>query len=228
MSTVPALCHKSGSHPVCLEVWIDLRTLVPAAAELRLEPGVALIDGVRAARAVALGPVGPLPLVWPVPDATLRRPGAVLAALDELGAALPLPEAFSLLVAESTVAAAGPDLIDTLGRVRARGFGVALEADPAMPLPFGRAARGLYTQLVVAAGAASVAHATPRCALAERLLAARSAGLTLIARGIGAGVSARGLALAGFDRGIARAPRRVHIATATPRVSSMAFSFSSR
>jgi hypothetical protein len=228
MDLAPALDPASDTHPVGLTVWIDLRTQVPEAAELTLGPEADLVEAVRAAQSLALGPAGPLPLIWPVPDALHHAPRTLISALDAVAPVLALPEAFSLLVRETLVSAAPPELVDTLGRARARGFGVALEGDPAMPLPFGRGARGLYTQLVVDARAAQGSQVQPFTALGERLLAARGAGLTLAARGISLGAGARTLAVAGFDRGIPAVPRRVHIATASTRVSSMASSFSSR
>ena len=89
--------------------------------------------------------------------------------------------------------------------LRARGWSVALRADPDCPLPFGARARNLYSELVVEA------PNTPDPYLAlkrkdwspteRRILAAKEAGLIVTAAMVHDAAQARLLTAAGFDRG---------------------------
>ncbi len=88
--------------------------------------------------------------------------------------------------------------------LRARGWSVALRADPACPLPFGTRARALYAELVIDAPDAPdpyLALDQDRSPLGRRLLAARNAGLVITASCVRSAAQARTLAMAGFDRG---------------------------
>lgn len=103
---------------------------------------------------------------------------------------------------ERIVVSAGPELAENL---RARGWGVILRGDPACPLPFGARARTLYTELVLEAPSTLDPFLgmdeTERSPLGRRLLAAKSAGLTITAESVRSAMHAKMLALAGFDRG---------------------------
>jgi hypothetical protein len=102
---------------------------------------------------------------------------------------------------ERAVTRMGPALAENL---RARGWGVALNADPDCPLPFGTDARGLYTEVILDAPRPidpylAVDHclATP---LGRRIYAAKEAGLLVTARSVDSDAEAALLAIVGFDR----------------------------
>ncbi|MGE0829416.1 MAG: hypothetical protein AB7O04_08710, partial [Hyphomonadaceae bacterium] len=88
--------------------------------------------------------------------------------------------------------------------LRARGWGVALVGDPECPLPFGKHARGLYTELILDApfplDPYLAVDACERSPLGRRIFAAKEAGLILTARHVRDDAEGALLALAGFDR----------------------------
>jgi hypothetical protein len=90
-------------------------------------------------------------------------------------------------------------------RLRARGFGVALRADPACPLPFGARTRSLFTELLMPAPARLDPYlgldADDSRPLARRMFAAKAQGILVTALDVGDDIWARALANAGFDRG---------------------------
>jgi hypothetical protein len=108
----------------------------------------------------------------------------------------------SFELCERQIVANGPALVENL---RARGWMVALRADPGCPLPFGAKARALYGELVLTAPeTANPFLAMPdgdRSPLGRRLLAAKHAGLIITAESVRNVSQARTLAIAGFDRG---------------------------
>lgn len=108
----------------------------------------------------------------------------------------------SFELCERRIVGVGPALAEDL---RARGWGVALRADPECPLPFGAKARALYTELVLAAPESADPFLgvpeTDRSPLGRRLLAAKEAGLIITAETVRTSTQARTLAIAGFDRG---------------------------
>jgi len=110
--------------------------------------------------------------------------------------------ALSFELCEKRVVADGPILPEAL---RARGWGVALRADNACPLPFGTRARALYGELVLTPPNGPdpflAMEDGDRSPLGRRLLAARAAGLVITADTVRSAAQARTLAIAGFDRG---------------------------
>ncbi|PZO52049.1 MAG: hypothetical protein DCF16_10190 [Alphaproteobacteria bacterium] len=108
----------------------------------------------------------------------------------------------SFELCERRIVSDGPALAEEL---RARGWNVALRADPDCPLPFGARARALYAELVIEAPADTDPFlAMPdgdRSPLGRRLLAAKGAGLIITAESVRSTAHARTLAIAGFDRG---------------------------
>jgi hypothetical protein len=108
----------------------------------------------------------------------------------------------SFELCERRIVADGATLAEEL---RARGWGIALRADPDCPMPFGAKARALYSELVLAApDGADPFLALPdgdRSPLGRRLLAAKGAGLIITAETVRTTAQARTLAIAGFDRG---------------------------
>lgn len=108
----------------------------------------------------------------------------------------------SFEVCERRIVADGPMLAEDL---RARGWAVALRADPACPLPFGARARALYTELILVAPNEAdpflAMEDGDRSQLGRRLLAAKGAGLIITAENVRNAAQARTLAIAGFDRG---------------------------
>lgn len=111
-------------------------------------------------------------------------------------------QALSFQLCERRIVADGPALAEEL---RAGGWGVALQADPECPLPFGARARSLYTELVIAAPEPPdpflAVDDADRSPLGRRLLAAKAAGLVITAETVRTVAQARTLAIAGFDRG---------------------------
>lgn len=110
--------------------------------------------------------------------------------------------ALSFEIDEAAVMGAGAALAEDL---RARGWGLALNADPACPLPFGARVRALFGELVVDAPepldplfGLEAGHRSP---LAQRVLAAKGAGLAVTAETVRSRAQASALAVAGFDRG---------------------------
>ncbi|MEQ1619692.1 MAG: hypothetical protein ABL883_15265, partial [Terricaulis sp.] len=88
---------------------------------------------------------------------------------------------------------------------RAQGWGVSLRADSACPLPLGERARALYSEIVLDCPSEPGPYfgleggdCTP---LAQRVLAARAAGIILTAEIVNTPAQARRLAMAGFNRG---------------------------
>jgi hypothetical protein len=103
---------------------------------------------------------------------------------------------------ERELVRAGPALAEAL---RERGWGVSLRGDADCPLPFGKQARTLYSELVLEAPASHdpflAVEDGDRSPLGRRLLAAKAAGLVITAEGVRNAAQARVLAMAGFDRG---------------------------
>jgi hypothetical protein len=110
--------------------------------------------------------------------------------------------AFAFELDERQLVDCGPALAEDL---RARGWNVALRGDPDCLLPFGARARALYNELVIDAPEEPdpylAVDSGDRTPLGRRLLAARSAGLTITAETVRTSAQARLLAIAGFDRG---------------------------
>lgn len=108
----------------------------------------------------------------------------------------------SFELCERRIVAEGMGLAEDL---RARGWAIALRADPDCPLPFGAKARALYAELVLDAPEETdpfLALADgDRSPLGRRLLAAKGAGLLITAENVRNAKQARTLAIAGFDRG---------------------------
>lgn len=120
------------------------------------------------------------------------------AAAVEAGCTRP---AFSFELDERQLVATGAALAEEL---RARGWNVALRADPDCPLPFGARARNLYSELVINPPDVAdpfLAVDEDRTPLGRRILAAKAAGLLITASCVHSAAQARTLAIAGFDRG---------------------------
>ena len=111
------------------------------------------------------------------------------------------PRALTFELEETVVVRDGPEFAE---RLRAQGWGVALACDAACPLPFGKHARALYTEIILDAPAPLdpylATHSCERSALGRRIYAAREAGLVVTARDVHSDSQAALLALAGFDR----------------------------
>jgi hypothetical protein len=103
---------------------------------------------------------------------------------------------------EAALAAHGQGLAEEL---RARGWTLALRADPAFPLPLGAKARALFSEVVLDAPETPdpflALEENDACTLGRRLLAARAADMTVTAASVKCAAQARMLAIAGFDRG---------------------------
>jgi hypothetical protein len=111
------------------------------------------------------------------------------------------PKSLTFALDEREIVRSGPEFAIAL---RARGWGVALDADPACPLPFGAAARNLYSELVLDAPSPLDPYlafdSCVRTPLGRRIHAAKEAGLMVTARSVEDDATASLLALAGFDR----------------------------
>lgn len=187
---------------VVITVRRDLRTGLPAAGVVRAEnEALDPVAALTVARALwrETGMTAPLAIALPahaVGDAAAT--GDFTAALLAAGFS---PRSVDVEVDERAL----PGSLAAIERLRARGFGVALQADPACPLPFGQRTRSLFTELVMPAPTRldpfmglDADDARP---LARRMFAARAQGIVITATGIGDAGWAKALAAAGFDRG---------------------------
>jgi hypothetical protein len=108
----------------------------------------------------------------------------------------------SFELSEAALAAHGQGLAEDL---RARGWPLALRADPAFPLPLCAKARALYSEIVLDAPETPdpflAVEDSDASSLGRRLLAARAAELVVTAANVQSPAQARMLAIAGFDRG---------------------------
>lgn len=145
--------------------------------------------GAHAALALAIPPE-----IQSTLDADFLSEAAVEAGCTRLN--------FSVELGEREIVKAGPALAEEL---RARGWGIVLRGDPDCPLPFGARARSLYCELVLEAphnpGPFLGLDPGDRSPFAQRLRAARAAGLVVTAETVCNSAQARLLAIAGFDRG---------------------------
>ncbi|MBI1250922.1 MAG: hypothetical protein GC189_05580 [Alphaproteobacteria bacterium] len=182
-----------------MEARVDLRTGAVAAAAVAPRSVADVSRTLRTARRAwrAAGHEAPLSVLMPV-DAMERLDAEQLDDLAREAGQQPRRTIFEL--DERTLVRLGPDLAEGL---RARGWGVALVADPDCPLPFGARARALYGELIIDVPE----RLDPFVALADndrepfgrRICAARAAGMTLTAR-LATDAQARILAAAGFAR----------------------------
>jgi EAL domain len=128
-------------------------------------------------------------------DPALAEPlheAAVVAGLS--------PGGLTFEIAERALIARALPLAEGL---RARGWRLAIRADNACPLPFGERVRSLYQEVVVSGMSAPSAYCTAdrlsRDPFAQRLMAAREAGLRLTAEGVNDPTDAKTWLSAGFD-----------------------------
>lgn len=110
------------------------------------------------------------------------------------------PGGLTFEIAEKALIARALPLAEAL---RARGWRLAIRADNACPLPFGERVRTLYQEVVVSGVSAPSAFCTSdtltRDPFAQRLLAAREAGLRLTVEGVNTPEEAKAWLSAGFD-----------------------------
>ena len=190
---------KAEARPIAPR--IDLRTGLVAAGALVAPPSLsALVREVRAARQAWRGAGFSAPLSVHLPDALIFEADVdwLSDAARECGCA---PKGLTFELSEAACLAGGADVAEGL---RARGWGVALIADPACPLPFGKHARALYTELIVDAPEPIDPYlaidSCERDTLGRRLYAAKEAGLIITAPYVRTDEAASLLAIAGFDR----------------------------
>jgi EAL domain-containing protein (putative c-di-GMP-specific phosphodiesterase class I) len=111
------------------------------------------------------------------------------------------PRSLTFELYETAIVRGGSEFAE---RLRAQGWGVALVGDAQCPLPFGKHARALYTEVVLDAPTPIDPYlATQSCdrsPVGRRIYAAKEAGLVVTAREARTDGEAALLALAGFDR----------------------------
>jgi hypothetical protein len=201
MTVVPFVRRDARPRPgVRIAVRRDLVTGLAAAGAVRGD--VVTIDRLVAARAQWRDAGQTAPLAFapnPAAYADAASAGNLGALLAAAGFA---PRELDVEVDEQTLAGGS---LAGVERLRARGFGVALAADAACPLPLGGRARALFTEILIPAPSrldpflgADAGDARP---LARRLFAARAQGVVVTACGVGDMAWACALAAAGFQRG---------------------------
>ncbi|MGE3250461.1 MAG: hypothetical protein AB7J28_11425 [Hyphomonadaceae bacterium] len=189
------------AEPAKLAPRIDLRTGLVAAGVLRSAYTLTtLTRELRTARNAWRAAGFTAPLSVELPSALMEGldPEHLCDAAREAGCS---PKGLSFELDERVLVRDGAQLAEAL---RARGWGVSLVADPACPLPFGKHARALYTELVLdpPTPADPYIGVDPRedDPLGRRLYAAKEAGLVITARRVETHGAAALLFVAGFDR----------------------------
>lgn len=198
LSFMPLLLTEAASP---IRPRIDLRTGLLAVGALDAPASLsALAREVRDARLAWRSAGFHAPLAVALNDELIAQGNAdwIADAAQEAGCS---PRSLTFELDERALVRSGGALAAEL---RARGWGVALAGDPDCPLPFGKQARTLYTELVIdAPNPISPYLGIDSCEdspLGRRLYAAKEAGLILTARDVKSDEHASLLALAGFDR----------------------------
>ncbi|MBL8549137.1 MAG: hypothetical protein JNJ73_04065 [Hyphomonadaceae bacterium] len=197
MAALAPLLHVETDAPV-LFPRIDLRTGLVASGALGPQPNLeALGQALKSARRAWRGAGFVAPL-----SAPLWRVDLDAEWLDDVAReAGCTPHSLSFELDETQMQRAGPALAVAL---RARGWGVTLNTDPDCPLPFGKHARSLYTEILLDApdqvDPYLALDACTHSPLGRRIFAAKEAGIMVTARTVNDDATASLLALAGFDR----------------------------
>jgi hypothetical protein len=201
MNVVPFI-RPAGPAPAGAVLGVRRDLMTGAAAACVVRASAPTVDALLGARAAwrARGQSSPISFA-PSPEAYGDAASAGNFAATLLAAGFS-PRELDIEVEEHALAGLG---LDGVERLRARGFGVALAADPLCPLPFGQRTRSLFTEILIAAPArldpfigVDPGDLRP---IARRLFAARAQGIAVTALGVGDAGWARALAAAGFDRG---------------------------
>ena len=190
-------------HDVRLTQRRDLRTGLIGAGVIRdWDASAGIVDALLTARGLWREAGETAPLAIAPPPEVYRDAAAAGDFSSALLSAQFSPRAVDIEVDERVLAECS---LSGIERLRARGFGIVLAIDPACPLPLGRHARALFTEIVMAAPSRldpfMGLDAHDPHPLARRLHAAKAAGLIVTATNVGDVNWARALAGVGFDRG---------------------------